>query len=83
MRFKDELRFLHMKKKQQINLKLCRLHISLANTWGNPWHYIQDTLEDTLQRTIGSKYKILGDKFYRLALQQTITLKSPTPSFPE
>ena len=34
MRIKDELRFLHMKK-QQINLKLYRLHLSLANTWGN------------------------------------------------
>jgi len=31
MRITDELRFLHMKK-QQINLQLYRLHLSLANT---------------------------------------------------
>ena len=80
MRIKDELRFLHMKK-QQINLKLYRLHLSLANTWGNSWHYIQDTIEDKLQRTIGSKYKTLDNKLHRLAQQQTITPKQPNTFF--
>jgi len=81
MRIKDELRFLHMKK-QQINLKLYRLQLSLANTWGNSWHYIQDTIKDKLKRTIGSKYKTLDDKLHRLAQQQTITPKEPHTFFP-
>ena len=80
MRINDELRFLHIKK-QQINLKLYRLHLSLVNTWGNSWHYIQDTIEDKLQR-IGSKYKTLDDKLHRLAQQQTITPKEPHTLFP-
>jgi hypothetical protein len=69
MRIKDELRFLHMKK-QQITLKLYRLHLSLANTWGNSWHYIQGTIENKQQRIIWSKYKTLDDKLHRLAQQQ-------------
>ena len=81
MRIKDELRFLHMKKKQQINLKLYRLHLSLANTWGNSGPYIQGTIEDKVQRTIGSKYKTLDDKLHRLAHQQT-TPKEPHTFFP-
>jgi hypothetical protein len=66
--------FLHMKK-HQINLKLYRLHLSLANTWGDIWHLIQDTIEDKLQRNIGSNYKTLDDKLHRLAQQKTITPK--------
>ena len=57
-------------KKQQITLKLYRLHLSLANTWGNSWHYIQGTIEDKQQRIIWSKYKTLDDKLHRLAQQQ-------------
>ena len=81
MRIKDELLFLHMKK-QQINLKLYRLHLSLPNTWRNSWHYIQDTIKDKLQRIIWSKYKTLNDKLHRLAQQQTITLKESHTFFP-
>jgi hypothetical protein len=44
MRIRDELKFLHVKK-QQINLNLYRLHLSLANMWGNSWFCIQDTVD--------------------------------------
>ena len=69
-------------KKHQINLKLYRLHLSLANTWGDIWHLIQDTIEDKLQRMLRPKYKTLDDKLHRLAQQQTITPKAPHTFFP-
>ena len=81
MRLKDELRFLQNEKKQ-INLKLYRLHFSLANTWVNSGPYIQDTIEDKLQRTIGSKEKTLHDKLHRLDQQQRINHKEPHTFFP-
>jgi hypothetical protein len=48
IRIKEEIKFLHMKK-QQLNRRLYHLHLYLANTWGNSWHYISDTLETKLE----------------------------------
>jgi len=44
-RIKEEIQYLYMKK-QQLNHRLYYLHLSLANTWGNTWHYIQYTIEE-------------------------------------
>ena len=48
LRIKDELKYLHMKK-QQLNTKLYHLHLLLANTWNNSWHYIQHTINNKLE----------------------------------
>ena len=45
LRIKDEIKYLYMKK-QQLNHKLYYLHLSLANTWGNTWQYVQYTIEE-------------------------------------
>jgi hypothetical protein len=81
MRIKDELRFLHIKK-QKLNHQLFILHLSLANARGKFWPYIQEAIEDTLQKTTRSKYKTLDSKLLRLTQQQTTTPKDPHPFFP-
>lgn len=68
MRIKDELRFLHIKK-QKLNHQLFKLHLSLANTWGKSWSYIQEVIEGTLQKTMRPKYKTLDSKLPKLTQQ--------------
>jgi len=58
IRVREEIKFLYMKK-QQLNKKLYYLHLNIANTWGNPWCYIQDTIETKLNKLIGEKYERL------------------------
>jgi hypothetical protein len=74
IRIKEEIKFLYMKK-PQLNRKLYYLHLHLANTWGNTWHYIQDTSEAKLNRLINKKYERLNTKLLRLSQEQT---KIPT-----
>jgi len=52
LRIKDEIKYLYLKN-QQLNYRLYQLHLSLANTWGNTWQYIQDRIEEKLKK---SKY---------------------------
>jgi len=49
---------------------------------GNSWHYIQDTIKDKLQRSIGSKYETFDDKLHRLTQQQSINPKQHNTFFP-
>jgi hypothetical protein len=81
IKIKYELRFLHIKK-QQLNHQLFKLHFSLANTWGKSWPYIQERIEDNLQKTIKSKYKTLDSKLLRLSQHQTTTPQKHHPFFP-
>jgi len=56
LRIKEEIKYLYMKK-QQLNRRLCYLHLSMANTWGNTWQYIRDTIETKLKKQIRRKYE--------------------------
>ena len=62
IRVREEIKFLYMKK-QQLNKKLYYLHLNIANTWGNPWCYIQDTIETKLNKLIGEKYERLVSRW--------------------
>jgi hypothetical protein len=64
--------------KKQLNQKPYRLHLSLANLWGNTWHYIQSTIEEKLKKIIQSKYKNLDDKLYRLSQKQKTNTRKAT-----
>jgi len=61
IRIKDEIRYLHSKK-QQINLQIYHLHISLANMWNNMWPHIQNMIEEKLCRETKTKYETLEIK---------------------
>ena len=50
LRIKYEIKYLQMKKRQ-LNRQIYHFHVSLANTWGNTWHYIQQTIEEKLKKT--------------------------------
>jgi hypothetical protein len=49
IRTRDGLKYLHMKK-QQTNQRLYHLHLLLANSWGNSWEYILDTINKKLDK---------------------------------
>ena len=66
LRVKDALKCLYMKKQQLIR-QIYHLHILLANTWGNTWLYIQQTIEGKPKKVIQLKYKNLN----RLVQEQT------------
>jgi hypothetical protein len=56
LKIKDEIRFLYIKK-QNLNQKLYRIHLEVANTWGNSWSYIEHTINDSLNIEADSKCK--------------------------
>jgi hypothetical protein len=72
LRIKEEIKFLHMKK-QQLNSRLYHLHLRLANTWGNSWHYISDTTETKLETLMNGKYQRLEQKLLNLSQNQVKT----------
>jgi hypothetical protein len=74
IRIKEEIKFLYVKK-QQLNRNLYYLHLHLANTWENTWHYIRDKTEAKLNRLINRKCERLNTKLLRLSQEQT---KTPT-----
>jgi hypothetical protein len=57
----EEVKFLY-KKKQYLNYELYHTHISLANTWGNIWEYIHNTIEADLHEIMNNKYQTLNNK---------------------
>jgi hypothetical protein len=69
-------------KKQRLNQTMYKLYLSLANTWGNSWPYIQEAIKAKLQRTAQAKYKTLDEKIQRLAHDQTITPREQYTFFP-
>ena len=56
-----EIRYLYTEK-QQINLELYRLDLSLANTYDSWWPHIQHTIEEKPSKHISSKYKTIDQK---------------------
>ena len=81
LRIKDELKYLYMKK-QQLNKQIYHQHILLANTWGNTWPYIQNTIEDKLMKAVQQKHKNLDYKLKKLASEHTKTQKTSHTFFP-
>jgi hypothetical protein len=73
LRIKDEIKYLYLKK-QQLNSQIYQLHLSLANTWGSTWQYIQSTIEEKLKKIIQSKYKNLKSFFKKVILLINNTL---------
>jgi len=75
IRITDEIRYLHAKK-QQLNIQIYHLHISLANT-RNMWPLLQQNIKEKLRTESRTKYKTLGSKIKRLTRTQTKTPQEP------
>ena len=75
LRIKDELKYLYAKK-QQLNLQIYHLHISLANTWWIPWPNVLHSIEEKLRKAMTPICKNVNSKLNKLTLVQT---KTPTP----
>jgi hypothetical protein len=70
MRIKDEIRFLQ-KKKQQLNNELYKIHLKAAQEWGSTWYIIQDSIIDSTNHEIESKYRTIDKKIKKLSKVQT------------
>jgi len=81
LRIKDELKYLYAEK-QQLNLQIYHLHISLANTWWIPWPNVFQAIEEKLRRAMTPIYKNLNNKINKLTLSQTKTPTLPDTFFP-
>ena len=79
MRIKDEVRYLHSKKKN-LNTHIYDLHLQLADSWSGFWPHTQHAIEDKLQKEFNLRYKNMDNKLARLAQQQTQD-KPPKHSF--
>jgi hypothetical protein len=81
LRIKQEIRFLHIKK-QKLNSRLYHLHLHLADTWGNSWHYISDTIEAKLETLMKGKYQKLERKLLNLSQNQVKTTAEHCTFYP-
>jgi len=79
IRIKGEIRYLHSKK-QQLNLQIYHLHISLANVWNNTWPHIQHMIEEKICRETKTKYKTLDKKLKKLT--QAMKPQEPHTFYP-
>ena len=79
MRIRDEIKFLYTKK-QQLNYQIYHLHLLLADTWHNTWHYILRTFESKLQKEIQIRYQHL-DRKLRILIQTQATYPQQKHSF--
>jgi hypothetical protein len=79
IRIKEEIRHLY-KKKQQLNTQLYKLHLQLANEWGNMWTYIQNTIDTKLSQLTFERHRKHNEKIRRLTKEQTNT-PLPTHEF--
>ena len=59
VKIREEIKFLY-KKKQYLNSKLYHTHLTLANSWGKTWQYIQSTTESKLKKQMHNKYNALN-----------------------
>jgi len=69
IRIKDEIRYRYSKK-QQINLQLYHLHLTMANTCGDWWPYIQHTIGEKFRQDANSKYMTLDKRLQNLTQTQ-------------
>jgi len=65
MRIRDEIRFLY-KKKQQLNNTLYKIHLKAAQEWGNAWYIILDSIMDSTNNEMESKYRTIDNKLNKL-----------------
>jgi len=71
LRIKDKLKYLYMKK-QQLNLRLYRLHLLLANIWGNTGKY--EGRSESKERFAIQRYLLtIGKKQNMQVLSHTFT----------
>jgi len=71
---KDEIKFLY-KKKDQLNRKLYRMHLEVAQQWGNTWAIIHNNIHENINQGMERKYNTMKHKLSRLEQTQTNTSK--------
>ena len=81
IRIKDEIKFLY-KKKEKLNRKLYETHLQAAKEWGNTWHIICNSIQDTLDREAQRKYKSIDDKIHKLTQTQVKESRNHTQFYP-
>jgi len=75
-RIKEEIKFLY-KKKDKINKDLYKAHLKVAREWGNLWHPILETVQESINNIMDRKYKNLHQKLNTLEREQTTPPPSP------
>jgi hypothetical protein len=81
IRIKDEIKFLYSKK-QQINLQVYKLHLLLANTWGNAWAQVHGKIDDKIQKEARDRYRTIDRKLEALGKTQTAKLQEKRQFYP-
>jgi hypothetical protein len=60
-RIKDKIKFLY-KKKDQLNRKLYRTHLEVAQQWGNTWAIIHNSIHENINQGMERKYSTMEHK---------------------
>ena len=65
MCIRDEIRFLY--KKKQLNNTLYKIHLKAAQEWVNAWYIILDSIIDSTNNEMESKYRTIDNKLSKLS----------------
>jgi hypothetical protein len=63
--------FSYKRKKQLLSNKLHKIHLKAAQEWGITWYIIQDSIIDSTNHEIESKYRNIDKKIKKLSKVQT------------
>ena len=80
-RMKDEIKFLY-RKKEKLKYELHKIHLRMAQEWGNTWHIIHNSILDSINREMEKKYISIDDKIHRLTHNQIKKLNTNMQFYP-
>jgi hypothetical protein len=81
LRLKEEIKLLYLKK-QHLNKQLYYTHIQIANTWGNNWNIIEESINEKINIDSENKYKNINKKVENLKQYQTPNPTQKTEFYP-
>jgi hypothetical protein len=78
---KEEIKLLYLKK-QHLNKQLYYTHIQIANTLGNNWNIIEESINEKINIDSENKYKNINKKLENLKQYQTPNPTQKTEFYP-
>ena len=69
-------------EKGKLNRELYRIHLQAANEWCSNWYSIKNSIHESINHEIESKYKIMDNKINKLVRDQTNKPDNDGKSYP-
>ena len=71
------MKFLHLEK-EKLNNVVYKVHLKAAQEWRKGWYPIEKAINESINKELGRKYKIMYDKLRKLTKTQIEKLNNMT-----